>query len=160
MLSKQAKTTLALFISFDLWLIFDILTKWWATSPHFQVTRILGDWFYLTNFQKNDGIAFSVEVPRFLQIGGSVLILIFLLYFGLKYLRESKQPTFFPAVLLGAVLAGGVGNLIERILQGYVVDFIVLGSIPVFNIADVGITLGLIVLFATMLLEESKNKKP
>lgn len=159
MLSKKVTTLGVLIIFFAGWLTFDILTKKWAVSEDFRVIRFIGDWFYLTHFQKNEGIAFSIDVPRFLQIGGSSLILIFLLVIGLKQLLELEKRKTLPTIMLGLVLAGGVGNLLERITQGYVVDFIVLKPIPVFNVADVGITIGLAILFVTMLINESiKNK--
>ena len=157
-MSTRTKTILSVFVAFDLWLALDIITKQWAISPHFQPLRLIGDWFYLTEFQKNEGIAFSIPVPQTLQLVGSMLILFLILYYGLRHLL--KEPSVGQAILLGLVLAGGIGNLIDRLMQGYVVDFIVLKPIPVFNLADVGITVGLALLFVTMMRNESKNKNP
>lgn len=158
MLSKKNKIWIALGLSFVIWLALDILTKRWAVSEGFKAYSILGDWLYLIPYQKNEGIAFSLPVPRLVQIAGSSVILFFLAKTGLKYLLQSPLSPWFPSILLGMVFAGGLGNLLERLVHGYVVDFIVLGPIPVFNIADIGITVGLILLFATMLVAESKNK--
>ena len=59
--------------------------------------------------------------------------------------------------VLGAalVVAGGVGNAIDRFAQGYVVDFIDLAfmDFPVFNVADIGVTCGFVLFLAGMLLE-------
>jgi signal peptidase II len=48
-----------------------------------------------------------------------------------------------------------LGNLINRIQLGYVIDYIILRPFPVFNIADIGITVGLIALF--LLTYNNKN---
>ncbi len=154
---SKLKAWLALFIAFDIWLIADIWTKHWAASDSFSPIQLIGDFFALIPFHKNDGIAFGINVPSYLQIGGSVLILIFLLGFGVKHIKEQKKSGIWTGIFLGAVIAGGVGNLIERIGQGFVVDFIKLGPIPIFNIADVGITVGLLLLFVTMMRETPSN---
>ncbi len=56
-------------------------------------------------------------------------------------------------------LAGGIGNLIDRIRQGYVTDFVSLGNFPVFNVADASISLGVVVLLVAMLKKEWTEKK-
>ena len=67
--------------------------------------------------------------------------------------------------ILCVILAGGFGNLIDRVVRGYVVDFInVFPSLnfPIFNLADIYITLGWIFLafiFATYTYKEIKNIK-
>lgn len=67
--------------------------------------------------------------------------------------------------ILCVILAGGFGNLIDRILRGYVVDFINVFpklNLPIFNLADIYITLGWIFLafvFATYTYKEIKNIK-
>lgn len=67
--------------------------------------------------------------------------------------------------ILCAILAGGFGNLIDRITRGYVVDFINVFpklNLPIFNLADIYITLGWIFLafiFATYTYKEIKNIK-
>lgn len=158
MISARAKTLVSLFVAFDAWLALDLATKQWAISDSFKPFHFIGNWLYLTAFQKNEGIAFSIQVPQMLQYIGSAAILFLILFYGLKHLL--KEESIGQAILLGLVLAGGVGNLIDRLMQGYVVDFIVLKPIPVFNVADIGITVGLALLFVTMMRNESKNKNP
>ena len=128
---------------------------------------IIGEWvlirnfFYLTAPHKNDGIAFGIGLPLSFQIAGSLIILYLLYRMGSEYIFGEKPPSFLKHYLLGAVIGGGLGNLADRILYGYVVDFIVLWPFPVFNVADIGITVGLTVLFGTMWLSsktsETKN---
>lgn len=70
------------------------------------------------------------------------------------FFRVPQNSYYVPLITVTAVLAGGAaGNLIDRILRGYVVDFIYFSLIdfPVFNVADIyvcgGIALVLIVIF-------------
>ena len=59
------------------------------------------------------------------------------------------------------VLAGGIGNLIDRIVSGYVVDYFefLFMNFAVFNVADIYITVGITLYLLYALCEEYKNKK-
>ena len=74
-----------------------------------------------------------------------------LIYFGFKYILIKKRNTFLNQFLLGIIVGGATGNLINRNQLGDVIDFIALKPIPIFNFADIVITVGLIVLFLTTL---------
>ena len=80
---------------------------------------------------------------------------LFIIYYFPKI--ERKERALRVALILQ--LAGAVGNLISRIRYGYVLDFISVGTFPVFNIADSSITIGLVVLIVSMLLQELKERK-
>lgn len=77
------------------------------------------------------------------------------------YRIHEKQK--LPALALCFVLGGALGNLIDRVSQGYVVDFFVLhyGAwyFPAFNIADAAISLGAALLILDMLLHRREGKK-
>ena len=114
-----------------LWLFLDLMTKDWMKE--------IG--------HKNTGIAFSVPVPLGLQIAISIGLIVFLLYL---FIRQKKEFTCHPPLLnsfvFGIILGGACGNLVSRMMNGYVIDFIKLGPIPLFNIADLGITVGITLL--------------
>ena len=93
----------------------------------------------------NQGVAFGLYFGHVIQIIISIIIVILLTLAGFKYL--STKNKFYSYALLGIIIGGAIGNVVNRIHLGYVIDFIYIWPIPVFNIADVGITLGLIVLF-------------
>jgi signal peptidase II len=139
-------------------LLLDISTKLWTVSPSFKPIVFIKNFFYLTSFQTNSGIAFGINLPIWLQIIGSIIILVILLKLGDQYIFSENKRLFLKPVLFGIIIGGAIGNLINRILQGYVIDFIVLKPIPVFNIADVGITVGLIGLFIAILINSKKQK--
>ncbi len=70
--------------------------------------------------------------------------------------------TWLGVIALSSVISGGIGNLIDRVWRGYVIDFIFMGIGPlhtgVFNIADIAITGGLFVMLWDQYLVE-RNKK-
>lgn len=78
--------------------------------------------------------------------------------------KSTAPQTFFrltPLMLIAVaiVAAGGIGNAVDRFVTGYVVDFICFDFIdfPVFNIADIGVTCGVLVLVTLMLYYNSKR---
>jgi signal peptidase II len=65
--------------------------------------------------------------------------------FLLVYMREARPP-LWQTVSIGLISGGALGNLIDRVRLGHVVDFLSIGSWPNFNIADSAITIGVLVL--------------
>jgi len=142
-------------------LILDVLTKVLVMKDIIKPFVFIKDFFYITSPHKNEGIAFGIGLPLSFQIFGSVIILYFLYKVVTEYICKEgigRGMVIFQHWLLGAVIGGGLGNLIDRVLYGYVVDFIVLGPIPVFNVADVGITVGLVLLFGTIWLSSRSSE--
>jgi len=100
---------------------------------------------------KNTGAAFGIgQDLNWFFILLSVIIILAIFYY---YPQIPKTEPYF-RVALSMQLGGAIGNLIDRITQGYVTDFISVGRFPVFNIADSSITLGVVVLLVGMWLEE------
>src|SRR4030067_1795107 len=88
---------------------------------------------------KNTGAAFGL-----LQgFGGVFTILGLLVSIAiLFYFPQVPTREWTLRLAMGLQLGGAVGNLIDRITQGYVTDFISVGTLPVFNVADSSISLG------------------
>lgn len=139
----QQKQQATFIISAFLWLAIDLLTKWLAVKQSWNA-QIIEDLFYFT-VQKNEGVAFGLEFGFAPQIIASILVLAILIPFGWKHLLG--ENTFLNPFLFGIIVGGAIGNLLNRIFLGHVIDFIALKPIPIFNIADIGITVGLILLF-------------
>ncbi|MDO8662068.1 MAG: signal peptidase II [Candidatus Omnitrophota bacterium] len=100
----------------------------------------------------NRGAAFGIlrnQVYLFIIISCAAIVLI---YFALKNNRHNK----YQVVCLSLILAGALGNLIDRLRFGYVIDFLNFYIWPVFNIADSAITIGAILL-AWAILKEKTN---
>jgi signal peptidase II len=91
---------------------------------------------------RNTGVAFG-----FLAGGGALLIAgtgVALVALTAYVLSHSDRP--FVWVPAGLVLGGAAGNLLDRLREGYVTDFVKLPHWPAFNVADIAITLGVVAL--------------
>jgi signal peptidase II len=73
------------------------------------------------------------------------------------YPRVPSQQVWL-RLALAMQLGGALGNLIDRLVQGTVTDFISIARFPVFNVADATISLGVAILVVTMWLEEQRVK--
>jgi signal peptidase II len=107
------------------------------------------------NYGMSFGLLRNSEWGRWLLIGFSVLVVI-----GLAiWVRKAIRP--LPALGIGLIIGGAIGNnLIDRVLYGYVVDFIDVSrlSFPwVFNVADSGISVGVALLLLDSFLSEEKK---
>lgn len=123
----------------------DQVTKWWAVDRLGDGSRIGLFWTAQFRLVRNDGAAFS------LGSGLTPLISIAALAISVAVVvaahRLADQPRVVAA--LGLVLGGAVGNLIDRFLRpgdgflaGHVIDFIDFQWYPVFNVADIGVVCG------------------
>lgn len=90
----------------------------------------------------NKGAAFGILKNQVSFLIITSLFTIILFYFALK---DNKHKIFY-CLSLSLILAGALGNLIDRVCFGYVIDFIDFRIWPVFNIADSVITIGAVML--------------
>ena len=78
-------------------------------------------------------------------------------------IKDIKKYIDFYDVIYGLLFGGIIGNLFDRILRGYVIDYISLNifnySFPIFNIADIAITIGVILMIVYILFFESNENK-
>jgi len=119
------------FIFFFSLLVFDQLSKYLIR---------LYDGFYICNL----GISFGIQLPNYLFWILWIGIIAVLLYF------ISKKTFFLTQIPLILVLAGAISNIIDRFYLGCVIDFIDLKIWPVFNFADISISIGAIMLVITI----------
>ncbi len=90
----------------------------------------------------NTGIAFGLFRDKGVVFIFIPIIAVVLLIFNIYYYRDHKALSPVYVVAFSMILAGAIGNLIDRIFYGYVIDFIDLRVWPVFNVADSAITVG------------------
>lgn len=119
-------------------LLFDQYTKYKAVSQLKNAPAfVLLDGIFELRYLENHGAAFGV-----MQDQRVVLLLITVLFLGalgFLYWKIPAQKKYFPLLGTGILLAAGaVGNLIDRFVHGYVVDFLYFKLIdfPIFNVAD------------------------
>lgn len=107
-------------------------------------------------YTENTGAAFGMlENKRFVFIAVTIIILAIFIY--ILVTKKIKSLIFNTAA--GLIIGGGIGNMIDRILNGYVIDYIKISFFPaVFNIADMAITIGAIMLFIYLLNDSKKER--
>ncbi|OGO46713.1 MAG: signal peptidase II [Chloroflexi bacterium RBG_16_64_43] len=76
------------------------------------------------------------------------------------YYRDVGRASWLIRLALGLQLGGALGNLIDRLTRGTVTDFLSVGTFPVFNVADSGISVGVALLLADMLIEQRRRPAP
>jgi signal peptidase II len=145
----------------------DQLVKQWITQ-YFSGGRrnssipILGDILELIYIQ-NRGVAFSLLEGRaglYVLIALAVAVVVWL------YWRLRNSPSVLIKVIFGLIIGGALGNLIDRLRLGYVVDFIhfqlpsIGFSFAVFNVADSSISVGVVLLIAVLLFSSRPASQP
>lgn len=155
---KTIKRKKSFFLVAVLGIIFDQLTKYLVVQNFAEIGDTLPLWENVFHFTYviNTGAAFSffsgqVEILRWISLIVSIILLIFVWY--------SPRITLLEQLGYGFVFAGAVGNGIDRFLFGYVVDFFDfrLINFPVFNIADVAINIGVILLLIASFVTPAKS---
>lgn len=138
------------------WLVLDQLTKWWAeqTLPGNTIEIV---WTLRLRLVTNTGASFSLGEGM-----GPIIGLIALAVVGLLLWTGRSIGTRLGAVGLGLVLGGALGNVLDRgfrdgdgLMGGAVIDFIDFRWWPVFNVADIGVVVG-----AVLLLVASARSEP
>ncbi|MEJ5312758.1 MAG: signal peptidase II [Anaerolinea sp.] len=106
---------------------------WYNTGVAFGLFQGKGDWFIFL----------------------AIIIAVFIV---LYYPRVPDQDWSL-RLAMSLQLGGALGNMIDRLHQGYVTDFISVGTFPVFNIADSSITIGVIILLLGVYLQERRERR-
>jgi signal peptidase II len=144
------------------WLALDQLTKSWAVSrlPEGDIDVV---WTLRLRLTFNSGASFSMGdgYGRWIALVALVIVVV-LVWQGLK------STSRLTAVALALIVGGALGNVIDRALRsgnghllgGAVVDFIDLRWWPVFNVADMGVVVGAVLLVVSSLLPEPDESPP
>lgn len=143
--NKALRNRIIFCIVVVLWFLFDRVTKFLVTEYSVDtLARPRIDGIVELSLVYNHGAAwgsFSGMVGA-LVVVTAILCLIIAVYAFLT----SREASLLEMMGLALVFAGGIGNLLDRVVNGYVIDFIapLFIDFPTFNIADVGITCGIV----------------
>jgi len=136
-----------------LFIFLDQFTKYLAVVKlKYNPPYVLIDGVLELNYLENKGAAFGMlQDKRTLFIFMTVIMLTVVFYVLIKLPDEKKFVSW--QIFLCLICAGGIGNMIDRVRFDYVVDFIyfVLIDFPVFNLADILITIGTVLFFIVIL---------
>ena len=123
-------------------ILIDQLSKFFVRN-NFQLNQpipIINNIFHLTYIQ-NTGAGFGILKAQTL-----ILIFVSIAVIGIIFYNfdKIKNKEILLQVLVGFVLGGTIGNLIDRLAYGYVIDFLDFRIWPIFNFADSFVTIGII----------------
>ena len=129
----------------------DRLTKFWVSHSLVPGQVLFPSWPVHIQYVENSGAAFSI-LPNydwlFLLVAAAVVGA------AIWNRRRLVAEGWWVQAAVGMVVGGALANAIDRLTQGYVVDFIQLPHWPVFNVADSGITVGMVLLVVRLLLQD------
>ena len=120
--------------------------------------ELIKNFFYLT-YTHNTGAAFSILTGKRIFL---ILIAVVILIIIFNYLRKNKIESKVEKIAFSLIIGGSVGNLLDRIIRGYVIDFLdfkIFGyNYPIFNLADTFIVIGVfLLLIVTLTRKEVKH---
>ena len=130
-----------------------------STMTLYESITVIPGFFHLT-YITNDGMAFGINFPFGIYIFSTISIILTAILFW--YLWTIRQENIILRSGGAMILAGAIGNLIDRLLLGEVVDFLdfMIGDLHwyVFNFADSFVTIGMgIILYDAIILEKKRQ---
>lgn len=142
-------------------IIVDQITKWVVVKNMelYEQITIVKDFFYFTS-HRNKGAAWGIlEGKMIFFYIVTTIVVIGVIYYMQKYARNDKLL----AISLSFVLGGAIGNFIDRLFRGEVVDFldfIIFGyDFPIFNVADSSLVVGVTLILIATFIDEKQKKK-
>lgn len=123
---------------------------------------IIKNFFYLT-YINNDGAAFSILVGKRIFL---ILIAVLVIVMLIRYIKKNNIQNKLELVSISLIIGGSLGNLMDRLVRGYVIDFLDFKlfnyNFPIFNLADTFIVIGVFLLLLKEIRKEnnldSRNK--
>lgn len=137
-------------------ILLDQITKYFAyvyLQPQ-NTIPVINKIFYLT-YVENRGAAFGILQNKVWFLAAITAVVIIA---AVYYVYKTPQMSSMMKYSIALIVAGAVGNLIDRIRLGYVIDFFDFVVWPVFNVADSAVVVGTILLAYILLLDKEKVK--
>src|SRR5713101_918426 len=138
----------------------DRITKIWVENniPLYESRQVVGDYVRIVHTQ-NTGAAFGLLPERTTLLSVlSVLAVVAIVY----YYRQIASSSWLVTATLGMQLGGAAGNLVDRVRQGYVIDFVDVGVGDIrfwaFNVADSSIVVGIAIVTFVLWREERRTR--
>ena len=145
--------------------VLDVLTKMWAMNnlTFGYPVPVLGEFFRFT-YTHNPGAAFGINIGEHSRMFFLVLSLVALVVLGFIY-RSTPARDGLRLLAVALVSAGAIGNIIDRFrFEAGVVDFLDVGigahRWPIFNVADMAVSIGAVLLLISFYFEEKDGDKP
>jgi signal peptidase II len=158
---KLLRDYIFLFLISGLIIAADQFSKAYIRANFVENVTMWAPWPWLLPYARivhitNTGVAFGM----FQGMGTVFAVLAAIVSIAIiYYFPRVSAEDWVLRVAMSLQLAGAMGNLIDRIIQGYVTDFISVGTFAVFNIADASISVGVAVLIIGVWIQEQRQKK-
>lgn len=139
-------------------IIIDQITKW-NIVQNFELyqEKVIIPGFFSLFYIQNEGAAWGIFQGKMVFFYLVTLIVVgYLVYM----FQQEKNKTKLVGISFALILSGAIGNFIDRLLNGYVVDMFRLDFInfPIFNVADVCLTVGVVLMLIHVLFFEKEEK--
>ncbi|MGO4960744.1 signal peptidase II [Jeotgalibaca porci] len=139
-------------------IIIDQITKW-NIVQNFELyqEKVIVPGFFSLFYIQNEGAAWGIFQGKMVFFYLVTLIVVgYLVYM----FQQEKNKTKLVGISFALILSGAIGNFIDRLLNGYVVDMFRLDFInfPIFNVADVCLTVGVVLMLIHVLFFEKEEK--
>ena len=123
-----------------------LMVEWIGPQAASHRVELLGS-LVAFEYLENRGAAFGM-----FQQGTSLLtaISLVIVVVAVVFMVRAAATDFLLALCIALIVGGAVGNAIDRIIRGYVVDYIAIGNFWKFNLADAAVTVGAILTFITL----------
>lgn len=144
-------------------LLLDQLTKVYIDSTFalYESITVIENFFHIT-YVRNPGAAFGILADSVIRIPFFIAVSVFAGIGIMWYLRKVDFTDRWQHFALGLIFSGAVGNLIDRIRLGEVIDFLdahwYQHHWPAFNVADSAICIGVVVMFLCSWRDERQKK--
>lgn len=153
---------IAAFIVALLWFGADFASKLWADDVLRQGDIYVTSWMnFKLGYNRGAAFSFLSSESGWQRWFFTAIAVVIGLWLIVSILRDKLHPLLYLAY--GSILGGAIGNLYDRIVHGHVIDFIQWHyqgkSWPIFNIADVAITVGVGLMLLLWLLEMKGNTR-
>ncbi|WP_219914541.1 signal peptidase II [Thalassobacillus sp. CUG 92003] len=140
-------------------IVVDQWTKWLVVTymELGQSMRIIEGFFYLTS-HRNKGAAWGILQG---QMWFFYIITVIVIFFVLYYLQQYAKKSPWTGLALGLILAGAIGNFIDRLFRREVVDFfdfiLFRYDFPIFNVADSSLVVGVAIIMIATFADDRKK---
>ena len=99
--------------------------------------------YFSLHMAKNTGIAWSLPIPYWFLLPLNIVLIVIIPLLACKYLNIKNNLSL---LVVSFIIGGAIGNFYDRLFYGYVIDYISIGSWPVFNLADALLSTGVFLL--------------
>ncbi len=132
-----------------------VMVAWIGPDATRHRVEVIGSVFAF-EYVENTGAAFGIMTSA---TGALAAVSLLIAGGGLFMLWREHRQHPLAAAAIALVVGGALGNVIDRIFRGYVVDFVAVGEFPRFNLADSAITVGVLLLLVAMVRDDRRERQ-